>query len=142
MKPGEKSAAAVVADANVLLAAMTGRAAQKAFFSGVPLKVYTSVFAVAEAMEYLHIFCERYKVSQDFARKQLADLPIEVKERDFYMSFWDEAFAVIGKRDPDDVDVAALALKLGIPVWSNDEDFQGFPLGRFTTAELLKYLGC
>jgi len=31
-------------------------------------------------------------------------------------------------------------LKLRIPVWSNDNDFTNFPYGRYTTAELLKFL--
>ncbi len=30
----------------------------------------------------------------------------------------------IGKRDPDDVDVLALALDMDLAVWSNDNDFE------------------
>jgi predicted nucleic acid-binding protein len=52
-----------------------------------------------------------------------------------------EARRRIGRRDPDDVDILALALHAGIPVWSNDNDFEGTGVDWFTTAELLGSLG-
>jgi predicted nucleic acid-binding protein len=47
----------------------------------------------------------------------------------------------IGKRDPDDVDVLALALYLNVAVWSNDNDFEDTGVEWYTTAQLLKTLG-
>jgi len=47
----------------------------------------------------------------------------------------------IGKRDPDDVDLLALALELKIPIWSNDGDFEGTGIEWYPTAQLLKKLG-
>ncbi len=47
----------------------------------------------------------------------------------------------MAERDPKDVPLAALALKLGIPIWSNDRDFEHFPHGYYPTAKLLKILG-
>jgi hypothetical protein len=44
-------------------------------------------------------------------------------------------------KDPEDVDLLALALFLGAPVWSNDDDFKDLPVKRYTTAEFLKLLG-
>jgi predicted nucleic acid-binding protein len=52
-----------------------------------------------------------------------------------------EAERRIGKRDPDDVDVLALALDLNLAVWSNDNDFEEAGVDWHTTAELLKALG-
>jgi predicted nucleic acid-binding protein len=40
-----------------------------------------------------------------------------------------------------DVPLAALALKLEIPIWSNDHDFEELPLIVYPTARLLKILG-
>ena len=37
--------------------------------------------------------------------------------------------------------LAALALKLEIPIWSNDHDFEDVPLIVYPTARLLKILG-
>jgi len=45
------------------------------------------------------------------------------------------------KRDPDDVDVLALALDLNLAAWSNDNDFEDAGVEWHTTAELLKALG-
>jgi len=57
-----------------------------------------------------------------------------------YASHLDEARRYLEWRDPDDVHLAALALKLAIPVWSNDRDLRELPLIVYTTAELLKIL--
>jgi len=57
-----------------------------------------------------------------------------------YSSELPAARQLLANRDPDDVALAALALKLRIPIWSNDRDYEHFPLGCFTTAQLLKIL--
>lgn len=49
--------------------------------------------------------------------------------------------AYLAKRDSTDIPLAALALKLEIPVWSNDRDFEELPLIAYPTAKLLKILG-
>jgi predicted nucleic acid-binding protein len=51
-----------------------------------------------------------------------------------------EARSRIGARDPEDIDLLALALVLEIPVWSNDRDFKGAGVEWYTTARLLKLL--
>jgi predicted nucleic acid-binding protein len=48
-----------------------------------------------------------------------------------------EASRRIGKRDPKDVDVLALTLHLGLPLWSNDRDFEVAEIECLTTARLL-----
>jgi hypothetical protein len=49
---------------------------------------------------------------------------------------------LLSLRDPDDVHLAALALKEGVPVWSNDQDFEDLRgVKVFSTAELLTVLG-
>jgi predicted nucleic acid-binding protein len=64
-----------------------------------------------------------------------------VVERSEYKSKLSTARRRIGKRDPDDVDVLALALQLNVAVWSNDNDFEDAGVEWHTTAELLKLLG-
>lgn len=70
-----------------------------------------------------------------------AALPVTVVERSEYERHLPEAERRIGKRDPDDVDVLALALDLNFAVWSNDNDFEDAGVEWHTTAELLKMLG-
>ena len=40
--------------------------------------------------------------------------------------------------DPDDVALLALALHLGLPIWSNNRDFEDARVRWYTTAQLLK----
>lgn len=51
-----------------------------------------------------------------------------------------EARKRIGRRDPDDAELLALAIRFEIPVWSNDLDFQDIGVAWYTTAELLALL--
>jgi len=51
-----------------------------------------------------------------------------------------EAEQRIAARDPDDWPTVALALKLGLPVWSQDKDLTTAGLDVFTTGELLDAL--
>jgi predicted nucleic acid-binding protein len=43
-------------------------------------------------------------------------------------------------RDMDDIELLALAMKLKVPVWSNDRDFTASKVQVYTTAKLLKEL--
>lgn len=129
----------VVADANVLLSAAVGKAAHKAFFK--PIEVYTTQHTYNELIKYLPAFCEMFNVSEEDARDQIEKLQLVVKNKSFYKAKLVEAWELIGKRDSKDVDVLALTLKLEVPIWSNDNDFKGLPVKRYTTAQFLKKLG-
>ena len=71
----------------------------------------------------------------------LAALPVTVADRAEYRRQIAEAGRRMRRRDPNDVDVLALALHLKLPVWSNDNDFEVGGIAWHTTAELLKVLG-
>lgn len=129
----------IVADASVLLAVAVGLAAQKAFQK--PIVAYTTSHTYAELLEYLPHFSQRYKVSLEEALSSIEALPILVKPREFYAARLPEATMLMEARDPEDVDLLALALFLEAPVWSNDNHFKDLPVQRFTTAEFLKALG-
>jgi predicted nucleic acid-binding protein len=51
-----------------------------------------------------------------------------------------EARKRIGRRDPDDVELLALAIQLNVPLWSNDNDFENTGVVWYTTASLLAVL--
>jgi hypothetical protein len=63
-------------------------------------------------------------------------LPIELK-RELFSVLADD----VRRRDPDDVEILALVLHTGLPVWSNDNEFTDAGVEWFTTAELLAKLG-
>lgn len=67
-------------------------------------------------------------------------MPIEWKATADYEGLRTEAEGRIADRDPDDWPTVALALKLGLPVWSQDKDFEQAGLEVFTTGDLLDAL--
>jgi predicted nucleic acid-binding protein len=68
-------------------------------------------------------------------------LPIAVVDEAAYAKKLPEAVRRIGRRDPDDAELLALALQFRIPVWSNDRDFEKVGIELFTTEGLLRHLG-
>ena len=70
----------------------------------------------------------------------LEKLPLRSYERPQYSSKILEARRRIASRDPEDVDLLALSLRLDIPIWSNDADLQTAGVKCYTTAKLLKML--
>jgi len=62
-------------------------------------------------------------------------------EPEAYQRSLSEAKRRIGRRDPDDFDILALALQFQVPVWSNDKDFEGSGIEWYTTENLLRKLG-
>ncbi|MEA2328818.1 MAG: hypothetical protein QOE68_3777 [Thermoanaerobaculia bacterium] len=130
----------VAADSNVLLSAIVGKAAIRVF-DHPEFVVVTTQDNVAEVMEYLPEFAAKYELSEESLLEVLDLLAIQVFGKRQHSTHIFEARSLIGERDPDDVPLAALALKLGIPIWSNDRDFDDFPTGVYSTAKLIKVLG-
>jgi predicted nucleic acid-binding protein len=130
----------VAADSNVLLSAIAGKAAGRVF-SDPELVVVTTEENIAEVRQYLPEFAARYELPEESLLEALELLPIQVVGKSEYSTHLFEARSLLAERDPDDVPLAALALKLGIPVWSNDRDFDNFPTGVYSSAKLIKVLG-
>lgn len=131
----------VAADSNVLLGALARKAARRVFDNAPDLVVVTTEETIAEVEEYMPVFAARYQIDIDLMREALEILPIERYSESEYITHVPEARRYLDKRDPDDVALAALALKLGVPIWSNDNDFKELPLDVYPTAKLLKILG-
>jgi predicted nucleic acid-binding protein len=67
-------------------------------------------------------------------------MPIEWTAAADYADQRQEAEGRIAARDPDDWPTVALALKLGLPVWSQDKDLTDAGLDVVTTGALLDAL--
>jgi len=130
----------LVADANVLLSAVIGGRAALALRHEKVEQVFTPAAAYDEVFEYLPSLAKKKRLDLDTLLLACAALPISIVERSEYQGTLSMARRRIGKRDPDDVDVLALALTLKLPVWSNDNDFEDAGVEWYTTAELLKTL--
>jgi predicted nucleic acid-binding protein len=125
----------LVADANVLLSAVIGGRASLVLRHHTIEQVFTPSAAYDEVFEYLPSLARKERLELDTLLLACAALPVTVVERAEYQSKLATARRRIGKRDPDDVDVLALALHLNFVVWSNDNDFEDTGVEWHTTAE-------
>jgi len=131
----------LVADANVLLSAVLGGRAGLVLTHPDVKEVLTAEATYAEVQEYAVVLSHSKKLSLDALLLAVAALPVTVVEPVAYASAIGKSRKLIRKRDPDDVDVLALALHSKLPLWSNDNDFEDSGVEWYTTAELLKRLG-
>jgi predicted nucleic acid-binding protein len=130
----------LVADANVLLSAVVGGSAGRILRHPGVDEVLATTAAIAEVHEYAVVLARKKRLPPDTVLTAVVTLPVVVVDRATYSGSLKEAERRIGKRDPDDVETLALALHLGLPVWSNDDDFEDAGIVWYTTAEILKQL--
>lgn len=126
-------------DANVILSAVAGKAALRVFLRE-DIEILTTQFNIDEVRQYLSVIAGQYSLSEELLESQLKLLPLKIYSRHFYEGFIKEASNKLSGRDEDDIDLLALAIKLDIPVWSNDGDFKDSGVDVYTTSKLLKTL--
>ena len=129
----------LAADSNVILSAVTGRAALQVFLRP-DIELITTRFNILEVEEYVPRLASKYGSDERSVLLQLRMMPLAIFEEKHYHSHIPQATRLLKDRDPDDVHLAALALKEEIPIWSNDRDFEKLSLQVYTTAQLLKAL--
>jgi predicted nucleic acid-binding protein len=129
----------LAADANVILSAVAGKAALRIFLKE-DLEIVTAQFNIDEVREYLGVIAEKYGFSEEILELQLKLLALRVYPRHFYEDFLKKAAKKLSGKDEDDIELLALAMKLKVPVWSNDNDFKHSGVEVYTTAKLLKIL--
>jgi len=137
---GGKAGVRLVADANVLLSAVIGGRAKAVLEHPSITEIFAAEATLAEVQEYAAQLAAKKRLALDVVLMAVASLPVTVVQREAYEKNIDEARRRIGRRDPDDVDVLALALTRGVAVWSNDNDFEDAGIEWLTTAELLNRL--
>jgi predicted nucleic acid-binding protein len=103
-------------------------------------EVFTTEHTFAEVEEYVPVLAKKKGLPADVLILAVAALPVTIVERTPYAKKLPEALRRIGARDPDDVDLLALALHLQIPIWSNDRDFENTRVELLTTEDLLRHL--
>ena len=130
---------AVVADANVLLSAVIGKAAQKVF-SEHNLKAHAAEFNAHEVRKYLPVTAERYALPMSLVDLRWRLLPLVIHRASEYAGHYKKALADLKDRDAEDAHALALARALGLPIWSNDRHLTKLGVSCYTTAQLLKIL--
>jgi len=132
----------LAADANVLLAAVLGGRARLILGNTEEIEdILTAETTFAEVEEYAVVLARKRRLPTDLLLLAVASLPVTVVEREAYASSISEAKRRIGRRDPDNVDILALAIQFHIPVWSNDKDFEDCGIPWYTTEDLLGKFG-
>jgi predicted nucleic acid-binding protein len=131
----------LAADANALLSSVIGGRARLVFDHPEIEEVVTTEATFAEVREYALLLGRKKKIAPDTLMLTVAALPVSIVSPEVYADAMAEARRLIGSRDPDDIEILALTLHMKIPLWSNDNDFEGCGIERFTTAEILSKLG-
>ncbi len=129
----------VVADANVLLSAVLGKAALRVF-TEFEVTVHVAQFNVDEVAEYLPRLAAQYDLPAELVKIQWKLLPVRVYEVRNYDQWLDNAVDDLRGRDTEDDHPLALARSLKIPLWSNDRDLQGHDVRCYSAAQLLRIL--
>ncbi|HOV42892.1 MAG TPA: PIN domain-containing protein [Syntrophothermus lipocalidus] len=125
-------------DANVILSALIGGKAIRVFIEAKELKFVTTDRVVGEVREYIPVLAKRKNLSRNVMEAVFSLLELEVVEKEAYLQHVPKALELIGRRDPDDADLVALALALNCPVWTNDNDLVELKeIKTLTTAEIL-----
>jgi predicted nucleic acid-binding protein len=130
----------LAADANVLLSAVIGGRARLVFRHTGVQEILTTAHTFSEVEEYAPVLAASRGLLADVLILAVAALPVTIVERNVYARKLPEALLRIGRRDPDDAELLALALQFKIPVWSNDKDFNTANIDLFTTADSLRRL--
>ena len=131
----------LAADANVLLSAVLGGRAKAVLTHPDIESIFTTTSTLGEVNDYALVLAKKKRLSIETVLLTVATLPVTLVESNVYAGSIARARKLIGKRDPDDVELLALALHLKIPVWSNDNDFEDAGIEWYTTAQLLRALG-
>lgn len=130
--------AKLVVDANAILSATIGGRALKIFLSLSATDFAVTEEVIREVKEYLPILADKRGLQTPEMLAILALLPLTQHPKALYEAHLPQARKLIGARDPDDVETAALALALNAPIWTNDRDFEGLGIKIYTTAALLE----
>ncbi|PYU62923.1 MAG: nucleotide-binding protein [Acidobacteria bacterium] len=96
----------------------------------------------AEAEKYIPDAGKRRGLNSALARSILQDVTgiIQPVDKSLYESHEKLARERIQRRDPRDWPVVAVALMLGLPVWTEDQDFFGSGIPTWTTDRVELYL--
>ncbi|HJY83098.1 MAG TPA: PIN domain-containing protein [Candidatus Binatia bacterium] len=129
----------VVADANVLLSAVVGKAALRVF-TEFDVVVHVVQFNTDEVAKYLPATARKYELPVELIEMQWKLLPLRIHPVDDYRSRLRQATTDLKDRDPEDAHALALARSLTLPIWSNDRDLSGRDVECYTTTRLPRLL--
>lgn len=130
----------LIVDANAIISALLRGAALSVFQNPKIKRFLTTDFTLGEVKHYVPRLARKLRLPEEILHLDLELLPLKLYPREAYSEKLKEARSILLARDPNDIDLLALAFHLKLPIWSNDKDFQGTGTKIYTTAQLLKLL--
>ncbi len=123
----------------VLLSAAVGKAALRVFTEH-GLTVHATELNADEVEEHPPHLAAKYDLPEELVQLQWRLLPVVLHPEPEYAGWVAEALAQLRDRDPEDAHALVLARALRLALGSNDRDFEGQAVERYTTARLLREL--
>ena len=133
----------LVLDANILLRAVFGTHVRFILESFEDTASFFSPDVCFEdALEYTPDIAARRGIDATVCFETLDAIGqiVESVDRSLYETHEQLARERVSPRDPDDWPVAAVALLLELPIWTEDQDFFGIGLASWTTDKVQLYL--
>jgi len=129
-----------VVDANVLFALAKSSSTANEILSRHSLKLIAPDFALVELYKYKRELLQKSNFkSFELLISSLKNKVLFVDNSEYENLLKSSSLKI---SDPKDISYLALALKLKIPIWSNDKHFKKqSSIDVFTTEELIEFLG-
>jgi len=133
----------LVVDANIFISALIGGKAAELLFNP-NFDLLTTERTTWEVKKYLPQLAEYTEDTSAHLLYLFELIPVRACQSKEYETSLSTAQLLIGDRDPFDADILALTLETGVPLWSNDADFEDIDdITLFKTEdvmELVKFL--
>jgi predicted nucleic acid-binding protein len=113
----------IVVDANIFISALIGGKAAEILFNP-NFDLLTTERTTWEVKKYLPQLAEYTEDTSAHLLDLFELIPVRACQSKEYETSLSTAQLLIGDRDPFDVDILALTLETGVPLWSNDTDFE------------------
>ena len=110
-------------DANPLISALLGGRAFQPLFSGL-FQCATTERTTWEVKRYIPMIADRSGVLAGDVLSLFETFPLMAHQSGFYEASIARATRQIGDRDPKDIDILALTYRMGVPLWTEDQDLQ------------------
>jgi predicted nucleic acid-binding protein len=133
----------LVLDANILLRAVFGQRVRQILEEHEEhVNFYSPDICFEDARRYIPDIASRKNLEADLTLSVLDQLSqiVESVDASLYEEYEQAARERVGTRDPADWPIAAVALLLDVPIWTEDQDFFGSGISTWTTDRVEVFL--
>jgi predicted nucleic acid-binding protein len=130
----------IAVDANILMSALLGGRPHQLLFHP-QFNFITTERTTWEVKRYIPSLAQKLELPELEVLLAFESLPITAYQERDYEAQLPRARDLIAARDPKDVDILALALATGVPLWSQDNDFENIDeIVWLTTEKMVEWI--